>query len=276
VSYSNIPKQATFPKNNLVIAENSYRILKNGVFANGKNIFCDEFNSSAGKNATLNAGSTTSSYNSSNDYYGTPEIVLGSDSTGNSTTSTSYTTLRTESGINDALTKVVAQFGVSLKRNCGQKVIFHYEDLTTDEVTSEGTPSNTSFSKTFTNPQPSKVVDYIEIQARRIDTSNSNMSYSNHSHYGFATSGEIVIDTNTIEFNDSENTFCLFVDADLPTGASIVYSISDGTSTISNCLVGEDVDISSLNSGTAKITITENKGSGGSPLIYGYGGIVIR
>mgnify|MGYP000451084287 CR=1 FL=1 len=96
-------------------------------------------------------------------------------------------------------------------------------------------------------------------------------------YYGFASNSTLIADSNTITLNDTENNLCIFADVELPTNTSILFDISDGSNQVLNCELGDLVDISTLNSGTATITFKlSSSDSSVSPKIYGYGAIVIR
>jgi len=289
-----IQQEITFPKNNLVIAENAYRILKNGNFVNGKNIFADEFSDSNGKNNTVNTEESTALFDTVNKCYSLKNnfentlnlsqgSILNTDNISmtilcknggyikkiNINTSGGSGTLRCTitAGGTTILNKTGLSFGnIILTENDYTRLINQDEEIILTIAEDSG---DLIFQKTQNTSNYNS--NTMSIQNQRVI--NGSIIYQVKET---KKSGKIKIGSNTIEFNNNENTFCLFADSDIPTGTSITYNLSDGTSTLLNLNFGDDVNISNLNIGTAILTFNFNGSGENTPKLYGFAGIVIR
>jgi hypothetical protein len=289
-NYSVIPKSTTFPKNNLIIAENTYRILENGILTTGKNLFADKFTDSNGVKNTLNTGSSTAVF-TSNNYHNLQNATESGGSTntsgGDSGTQviTGTATARgyfKQIGWLIAYSNTTRAISLSVKKN-------GVEVLNYSNASYNGEPTNLNFtaddySELF---ESGDTISITMTDARNVEKANTGFSGSMFSidksvrylvfqQEDYLSSSVVIADSNTITFNNTENTLCLYGDCEIPVGTSITYDISDGTTTLSNNSFGDDVDISSLSTGSAKVTFNLNSDGTDTPIFYGYSGIVIR
>jgi hypothetical protein len=288
MSYSIIPQSSSEVNYSIIIAENAYRTLQNGVFENGKSIFCDIFSDSNGQNNTVNTGSSTATYDATNDYYAnaiSEGSQLGSTDTATYTdgggSGSAWILVQTYSSINAKLFKWTNVKRVTSNTLSAEvKVKYVYTDATSAENSGDLAWTSTSWSGTvnYLNPNPSKTVDYVELYCRQSHSSYDTQT-KDQKYYALsiASGGTVVANANTITLGDNENYITMFADSTIPTGTEIVFDITDGTTTISDCALDTLVDISALSSGTASVTFKLNSTDDQeTAFLYGYSAIIVR
>jgi len=89
------------------------------------------------------------------------------------------------------------------------------------------------------------------------------------SYSGFVDS--TMITKPLLPLTGSEFTATTYVDANLPAGTSINIDYTDGTNTISDCVINKSTDISSLSSGSIGLTFNFTSNGSLTPKLLGYG-----
>lgn len=288
------------------IAQNAYQTLQaNNVFENKDFLAADEFTDADGTNDTVNTGSSTATYNSSQTRYelsstvGTPEAATAvsapeTGSTGNISTTMSIA----NSGFISTIRFVNAT------NNTGDTFTFNIirGSTTLASVTAAGGNSGTTGTATFTISDYDSILasgDTITVQSvytggvcynKTGQTySGTDFSYTSQNvpatnsgsvvpfeftDASYSTSGTetVLSDTDTLTLGGTEEFITVYGDKSVPTNTTLTVDVSDGSTTLSAQALDEAIDVSSLSTGTLELTFNLASSNGAStPFIKGWG-----
>jgi hypothetical protein len=281
----------------LLQAISNFKIIQsNNIFENGDLSFVEEFVDANGTNNTVNTGSSTSTFVT--DHYEIMPIVGAVDTglvTGAKNTHGTlnvFLTLLTGGFVSKVVLDHPSSYG-----NCTVNIIDSGANIIATKTLTI-TTSATAFDFT--------ILDYTRIPANgevlRVTTSIDVNLLTSQSYSGtnFTFSSEtvpanydgvsstlqvtpvtvpssttLIHDTNTYTLDGTETGVLLWAKKTFTGDASITFDISDGVTTIVGAALDTFIDISTLNTGTLKITAVL-AGTTGTPLYYGVSGVIIK
>lgn len=236
------------------------------------NAMVDIFSDSTGYNDTVDTGNTTGTYNSDEENYRAIETDASeTNSTETSTSNTSWTLVKT---ITLSSAKRVTKHENETKSDGTTyyaKVLFEYDDSTSEYSNQIGGSNTTYLTKTYTNPHPDKGVTAIKVY---LQVGSGGTAYeSNDQVYAYTyASGVVQTISKTFDFNI--NNACVVAWATIPSNTSITVDIStDGGSTWD--VTGQNLNsIVALDNDNTDLVIKFNLNTTNSaytPRLYGYG-----
>lgn len=303
MSYVIVPQQVAVPNTSVIIAENSMRILDNDAFTNGKNVVCDVFDDADGKNGTVNTGETdlvfnTDKYILPSELEGTTESATATSKDSTIGTTQTYSVAVNQEGIfskvmvasimssSKSYTITIKKGGTTYASGSGSvgayTTLQHAFDVSDYSDTFKAGETATITIVSTGNLARKANYSYdgtdfdisSQISMGAYSGSASPMEFS---RTGFAESGVITIDANTLTLKDNENKICLWLDCELPSGITATYEVTDGTTTVGGLEINENNDISALSTGDLAITLTfANDGATENIEFFGYGALIIR
>jgi len=298
-----IPQQIDVPNSAVVIAENSYRVLKNGTFENGESVVCDVFTDADGKNNTINTGETDLVFDT--DKYIIPSVlsgdseastVVGKDSTIG--TNQTYTVAVNSDGIfNKVMVASIMSssktYTIQIKKGSsilasGAASIGAYGTIQHEFAISDYTDifkaGDTATIIIVMVGNLARKANYaydgttFDLASQTsIGAQTGSQAPLTFSTAATAATGKIVMDANTLTLTDVEDSICLWADLTLPSGISATYSVGDGVSTIEGLALDDVINISALSSGTLELTINfVVDGTTENITFYGFSAVVLR
>ncbi len=280
------------------MAQNAYQTLQaNNAFENKDFLVADEFTDSNGTNNTLTSATS---------YYKTPEYILSNTETlfqnptlnvNNSSGVLNYDLTVNKTGFiskvtiqNDGANSGIINLTVYIKDSSGTTIASK-----TQNVSWFG--SNT-YSYSFTQADYSRLLSPTEVVSVSTDlsyvrtltgysqsnayytiTSQSMNAFSTNTvipiefkEVVFDTSSTLVIGTSTKTLDGTENAVVVYADKTTPTNTTMTVDISDGTTTLSAQALNSVLDVSSLSTGTLKLTFNlATTDTTVTPTLKGYG-----
>lgn len=272
------------------IAQNAYQILQaNNIFDNKDFLAADEFLDSNGTNNTVNTGSSTAFFNTRELIY---TMTQGTDDASGDTTHDpdGYTNPANAFDTDDNTAATFQDEGnpKSLGKTFSSRLIGYVRVVAS---TAGNQPTSITF-ETFNGatwdvvevlasaggaPGIAKATYDITLNATvqgvriTIESGNSTASLFTLEYGDFDTPKTVVCDANLLPLDGTENFLRVYADKIIPTNSTLTVDISDGTIDLLAQLINERIDISSLSSGTLKLTFNLASTDGSSPSFIGYG-----
>lgn len=166
ITYLEGINQSTILSQNATVTDRTY------TFADS-----DTMSDSTGYNNTIDTGNTTADFTVDR-YFAQTSSSNESNAAENSRSADTFAIVKT---MNLANAKKVTQHNNDLKSDAGStcecKITFTYNDTTSATSTVQSTTSGTDVAKSYTNPNPEKLVTKIEVQLR--NTSNTQLGFEN-------------------------------------------------------------------------------------------------
>lgn len=256
-------------RNSILIGENAVRVLQaNNVYVNGPNIVVDEMTDSTGTKNTVNTGTTTAKYNTTDSEY----IISYTDEASGDTTSeytetdswtnvsnafdnndTTYAQMLRTSATSDttvdsglgktftsklvSLVKIKASFTFASGSENKAIILQTYNGTIWSDVSTLASTNATSGTISYDDTyQLEDTVQGVRAYFQFAETANAK-TWDRRLHtleYGdYNSSDTVIIDSNTTTLDGNELGFAVSIpDSDIPTNTSITATISDGTNSL--------------------------------------------
>lgn len=284
------------------LAQQTYQTIKqSGSFTNEDFLGADRFTDSNGVNNTINTGSSTAFYTAGDDRYKiateTDNIESDSPGAGSDNYKSTYTitgTIDSSQGyfskvrffvrdtgsrtatvtIKKGATTIASESGISCPTQAKYTSNYTAADF------SELFESGDTFSVVITLTASDLVTQieshsgtYFSYTSQFANTSGSNLTFQ---EYLTNTSGTVIADSGTKTLDGTETSIIIYPKITHTANTSMTVDISDGTTTLSAQSLNEVINISSLSSGTLKLTFNlATTDTTETPEFEGYGFYII-
>ena len=188
-------------------------------------MFVDEFTDADGTSDTRNTGNTTALFSSS--LYANGGVVNLTNPTEAGSTSPTYVTIKTFSGINGLVTDNITneiKSGTSDTMFCRMKFI--YDDESTEYSNEQTLTNTTSYTaKTYTNPSQAKIITQIEVQNHTTNQQSANKEQLTVIAINM-TPENLIVETNAITCVTAQTHHQVFSHNTVAGSGAVTYDIS--------------------------------------------------